>query len=234
MGVTPCTRVDTAAAVFDLDGTLVLSERRNRMVWEAFFGDHGIELDEALFRHVTGRRWQDSLAELPHLISGRTTEELQAHIAECEGRVPWIDPDPVPGAAELVASVAATGSPVALVTSADRAYAEGILANLGVRHCFHTVVSAENVTRGKPDPDGYLTACRWLGVDPARAVGFEDAPAGVAAVKAAGMYCVGVATVVPAAQLTAADVVVTDLAETSWPLRSRGSRGPVAGRGEPE
>lgn len=206
------------AAVFDLDGTLVLSERRNRMVWDAFFRGHGIVLDDALFRQVTGRRGSDSLAELLHMFPGRTVPELLAEVAEHEAGLTLPPPDPVPGAVELVRQAAGTSAQIALVTSADRAYAELALESLGIGGHFHDLVAAADVTRGKPDPQGYVTACRRLGVAPERAVGFEDAPAGVAAVKAAGMRCVGVATVHPEAALAGADVVVRDLTEASWPL----------------
>ncbi len=80
------------------------------------------------------------------------------------------------------------------------------------------VVTAEDVTVGKPDPQGYLAAARGLGVPPAACVVFEDAPAGVAAAKAAGMYCVAVATTHPPEDLTAADQVVPDLTKVTWPL----------------
>lgn len=206
------------AAVFDLDGTLVLSERRNRMVWEAFFARHGIALDDALFRQVTGRRGSDALAELSHLFPGREVAELLAEVAEHAADLPLPPPDPVPGAVELVRRVAATGAPVGLVTSADRAYAELALEALGIRDRFREIVGAADVTRGKPDPQGYVAACTRLAVAPGRAVGFEDAPAGIAAVKAAGMRCVGVATVHPEAALAAADVVVRDLTEATWPV----------------
>lgn len=206
------------AAVFDLDGTLVLSERRNRMVWAAFFQRHGVVLDDALFRHVTGRRGSDSLAELIHMFPGWTVPELLAEVAEQEAGLALPPPDPVPGAVELVRCVAGAGTPIALVTSADRGYAELALESLGIRAEFRELVAAADVTRGKPDPQGYLAACTRLGVAPGRAVGFEDAPAGIEAVRAAGMCCVGVATVHPESALAAADVVVRDLTQATWPV----------------
>jgi sugar-phosphatase len=71
---------------------------------------------------------------------------------------------------------------------------------------------------GKPDPEGYRAACQALGFLPACCVVFEDAPAGVAAAKAAGAYCVAVTTTHEAADLAAADLVVPDLSVVSWPL----------------
>jgi len=71
---------------------------------------------------------------------------------------------------------------------------------------------------GKPDPQGYLAAAGRLGVPPAACVVFEDAPAGVAAAKAAGMHCLAVATTHPPEDLAAADQVVPDLTKVTWPL----------------
>ena len=87
-----------------------------------------------------------------------------------------------------------------------------------MRELFTVVVTAGDVTVGKPDPEGYRAACRALGVAPAATVVFEDAR-GVAAAKAASACCVAVATSHGAAELSAADRVVPDLASVSWPLR---------------
>jgi sugar-phosphatase len=125
--------------------------------------------------------------------------------------------EPMPGAVHLVRSIATAGIPLGLVTSAGRRYAEESLVDLGVRELFAVVVTAEDVTAGKPDPEGYRGACRALGLPTAACVVFEDAPAGVAAAKAAGCYCVAVTTSHQAAELTAADRVVPDLTSVSWP-----------------
>ena len=124
---------------------------------------------------------------------------------------------PLAGAVELVRLIGAAGVPLALVTSAGRRYAEQTLTELGVRPLFSVVVTAEDVTVGKPDPQGYRAAARGLGVPPAACVVFEDAPAGVAAAKAAGMYCVAVGTTHSPEELAAADQVVPDLTKVTWP-----------------
>ena len=206
-----------AAVVFDLDGTLVLSEHRNRITWTAFFRRYGIEPDEELLTHVTGRRSLDSLAELTHLFPGRTLDDLVTEVWEVEAGLDLPRIEPTPGAADLVRRIAATGTPLAVVTSAQRPYTDAVLSDLGVRALFPVVVTAEDVHTGKPDPEGYLLACSRLHVDPRDALAFEDSPAGVAAVKAAGLRCVAVTTTQPAGSLSAADAVVTDLAAVDWP-----------------
>lgn len=218
----PATRVGSRpeapvrAAVFDLDGTLVLSEERNRAVWEAFFRANGVEPDGELLHYVTGRRGADSLAQIVHMFPGRTVAGLGADLVQQQASIELPAPQPVPGAAELVRSLAAAGLPLGLVTSADRPTVEEALAELGVREHFQSVIAAEDVQQGKPDPSGYLTACEQLSVAPSEAVGFEDSPVGMEALQAARMRCIGVATTYPAATLAAADLVVTDLTEVRW------------------
>lgn len=203
------------AAVFDLDGTLIDTEPRNRVMWARLFAARGVPWDEELIASFAGRRGAEVLAELLHLFPGATVEELFEQVLSY-GTDPDLPPDaPVPGAVELVRSLHEAGVPLAVVTSGLRPYAEGLLDGLGVRSLLDVVVTAGDVAVGKPHPEGYLAAAGALGVPPAEAVAFEDAPAGVAAVKAAGMTCVGVTTTQPAGALSAADRVVADLKEVN-------------------
>ncbi len=208
-----------AAAVFDLDGTLVRSEERSRALWSAFLSGYRVPADEELLDALMGRRGADVLAERPHLFPGRTAAELVAEVLALNDRLTTLPAvEPVAGAVELVRAVAVTGDPLALVTSGPRDYATGLLDQLGLRGFFEVLVTGDDVVNGKPDPEGYLAACALLGVHPGRAVAFEDSPAGLAAARAAEMRCVGVATTKPIAVLAAADAVVPDLRAVSWPV----------------
>ncbi|HEU5156219.1 MAG TPA: HAD family phosphatase [Streptosporangiaceae bacterium] len=205
------------AAVFDLDGTLVNTEPGNRARWARLFDTYGAPYDDALIASFAGRRGREVLAELAHLFPGRTVEELFREVVSYELGPEVLDAVPVPGAVALVRSVSAVRVPIGVVTSGGRRYAEGQLTRLGIRGLVDVLVTAEDVAEGKPAPEGFLTACARLGVAPGEAVAFEDAPAGVAAAKAAGMPTVGVATTQTRAALAAADLVVSDLTEVSWP-----------------
>jgi sugar-phosphatase len=204
-----------AAVLFDLDGTLINTELRSRALWAMFLSNHDIPYDEGLLRSLMGRRGQDVL---PALMPDADVGAARAEIEELL-RLPGL-PDivPVPGAAELVRRVAATGWPIGLVTSARRAWAEERLADVGVRDLVQTIVADEDVSVGKPDPAGYVLAAERLRADPARCVAFEDSLAGIAAAKAAGMTCVGVATTHHPDDLADADLVVVDLSEIDWPI----------------
>lgn len=89
-----------------------------------------------------------------------------------------------PGAPELLAELAATAIPTALVTASPRTIVELVLPRLG--HTFDLVIANEDTARGKPHPDPYLEAARRLGTIPSRCVAVEDSPTGVAAATAAG------------------------------------------------
>lgn len=206
------------AAVFDLDGTLVRSDDTNRVAWRAFFAARDLELsDELLEGRILGRRGVDVFAELAPLFPGERPADLNAEVLAME-LAAGPEPSPVAGAVELVRRLHRDGVPLALVTSAPMGFVRARLEPLGLLHLFPVVVTAEDVRVGKPDPEGYLAGCAGLGVAPAEAVGFEDSPAGVAAVKAAGMRCVAVATNHPPADLAAADFVVPDLTAVQWPV----------------
>jgi sugar-phosphatase len=206
------------AVVFDLDGTLVDSEPRSRAAWRHVFEARGTVPDEALIRSFVGRRGRDVLALLADRLPGHDPDVLMAEAAahvNAPGRPPLA---PMPGSVGLVREIRAHGLPLGLVTSAGRRYAERMLTQLGLREEFAVLVAAEDVEVGKPDPEGFARACRSLGVPPPACLAFEDAPAGVAAVKAAGMYCVAVATTHEPGDLSAADLVVPDLTAVTWPL----------------
>jgi sugar-phosphatase len=213
MGVTGEPKI----AVFDLDGTLVLSEQQNRVVWSRFFADHGLEPSDELMGYVIGRRGVDALTDLAEHFPGRDPEDLITEVWAIAGADDVPPPEPAPGALDYLTRLSEAGVPIAVVTSARQPYAGETLRKLGVLDMLDTLVTAHDVTNGKPDPEGYLLACERLGVAPADAVGFEDAVAGVAAIRAAGMRCVAVAGTLPPEALAEADLVVPDLRGLSWP-----------------
>lgn len=195
-----------APVVFDLDGTLVLSEHVHRRAWFRFFDDWGARIDEQTYRsRFVGRRAADVLPEIDGPWRDTPLDELgrglAGHAAALVGEV-----RPVPGATALLTALSARGHRIAVVTSANRCYAERVLDRvLGAVALVEFLVTAADVTRGKPDPEGYLTACRRLGADPAGCHAFEDSPSGVAALVAAGMgTIVGVCTTLSPAELLAA------------------------------
>lgn len=193
-----------SALLLDLDGTLVNSEPLHREGYRIYFAAKGWDVPDLTI--FTGRRALDVLETEPGPWTGldpRTVlEEILRH-------VPDEDPDPVAGARELVLGARASGTPVAIVTSAGPGWVERSLGSLGLDvDSVDLVVTALDVSAGKPDPEGFALACARLGVDPAGAVAAEDSPAGIRAAVAAGVRRVhGIATTHDAAELRDAGAV---------------------------
>lgn len=193
------------AAIFDMDGVLVISNPAHFEAWKAFGKRCGIEIDEpTYYKHVNGRRNDEFLEEL---YPGRWTQEERLRIAaekEAYYREHFAPKVPrVPGVVELIQALAQRDVPLAVATSGPRENAELITQLLGVRSLFRVMVAGLDVTGAKPDPAIFLEAARRLGLPPAECVVFEDSPAGVEAAIRAGAYCVGVATSEPAEVLRA-------------------------------
>lgn len=182
-----------SALLLDLDGTLVDSEPIHREGFAAWYRSRGWEYTDEVSALFIGRRADDVFATVDGPWRGLDPDVL---FAEAVAAMPGDRlPDPVPGAADLLRGGAGTDVPLALVTSANLAWAEKVLAPLGGVGAFDVLVTRDDVTDGKPHPECYATACRLLGVDPAAAIACEDAPNGVRAARAAGVgTVVGITT----------------------------------------
>jgi sugar-phosphatase len=204
------------AILFDLDGVLVDSNtivERHFLAWAArhelaigqFSADHhGLTTVETI-RLVAPHL--DAIAEALALETGEADDT--------EGLVAYA------GAHRLLTAL--PGGRWAIATSGTRRTASARLAHLGLP-LPAVLVTADDVTRGKPAPDPYLLAAKRLGVDPQRCVVIEDAPAGVAAARAAGARVVAVTTTNGAAALGAADAVVARLDDLAVDVTSAGLR----------
>ncbi|TNM64092.1 HAD-IA family hydrolase [Streptomyces sp. NP160] len=203
--VSPTPPPPARAVLFDADGVLVDSHAGYRRVWDRWSALHGLDPD-AVHAATHGRRVLDTLAEVaPHL-------DAPAEVARL---TELVDDDPeafalYPDARALVEQL----HPLrwAVVTSGDDFRVRDRL-RAGGAPVPDVVIGGAAVARGKPDPEGYLLAARLLGVAAADCVVVEDAPAGVAAGRAAGMPVIALTTSNPAPALSDADLVVASLAE---------------------
>jgi sugar-phosphatase len=171
------------AVLFDMDGTLVDSTAIVEQVWSEFAGRYGLDIGEIL-RTSHGVQARDTVRRFAP--AGADIDALAEELGEME-RTRTDGIVALRGAAELLQSLPADA--VAMVTSADRILA-GVRMQAAGLDMPTTTITSEAVTRGKPDPEGYLTAAALLGAEPADVVVFEDAPAGIAAARAAGMRTV--------------------------------------------
>jgi sugar-phosphatase len=190
--------VKFAAVLSDLDGVLVDSGDAVERVWREWATAQGLDPDDVgrASHGVPGRQVVERVA--PHLDAVAEAERVDALHALTGGRA-------LPGAAELLASVA----PLAVVTSCSPPLAAARFAAAGLAPP-QVLITSDVTPRGKPFPDPYLAAAAALGVPAAECLVIEDAPAGVAAARAAGMTVWAVTTTHEGGEL-AADFVARDL-----------------------
>jgi HAD superfamily hydrolase (TIGR01509 family) len=212
--------VTADAVLFDLDGLLIDSEPVWYAVEEAAVKKLGGTWSLEHQANCVGGTMTDSCAYIVNLTGAEVDPAVLARELLDEMAARFADDLPLhEGAIELLDAVAERGVPIGLVTSSYHALVDPALDVLGADR-FKVVVTGEDVTRGKPDPEPYATACHRLRVEPARTVVLEDAPFGVAAAEAAGCWVVAVPSVAPI-EPAPRRVVVESLADVSvdWLLR---------------
>jgi beta-phosphoglucomutase len=183
-----------AAAIWDVDGTLVDTAKQHFAAWLQLAREIGKPFTDDDFRETFGRR-------NPEIVRAVfDADASDAVVADLGGRKEEayrvaIRRDGVsllPGALDLLIGLGEYGWRQAIGSSAPRENLQLILDATGTRSKFDAIVSAEDTARGKPDPQVFVVAAEKLGMPPSRCVVFEDAVAGVQAAKAAGMKCIAV------------------------------------------
>ena len=174
------------AVLFDLDGVLIDSTPCIVRHWREWADRHRLEIQQ-IMRAAHGMRTIETMrAVAPHLDVEQEERQFTAHeVVDVDGVAAIAEADRV--LAELPAGA------WAIVTSGSQALAEARLKQAGLP-VPQVLVTADDVTRGKPAPEPYLAGAKRLGVLPERCLVFEDAPAGVIAAKKAGMRVVGITT----------------------------------------
>jgi mannitol-1-/sugar-/sorbitol-6-phosphatase len=195
------------AILFDLDGVLMDSRVAVERHWTQWANSRGIDVALVL-AEAHGRRTIDTI----RAVAPSLDIEAEAHLLEDGEAVDFDGVTTLPGAAELLEALPSGSWTV--VTSGTRALATGRLAHGGLP-IPQQLITADDVERGKPDPQPYLAGAAALGLDPAACLVVEDAPAGIQAGKAAGMTVLALATTFEASTLIAADFVVASLADVA-------------------
>lgn len=191
------------AVIFDMDGTLIDSTPAVVRSWTRWASERGITAEE-----LAGFHGVPAASIVAALVPEADREEASRRIDELE-LADVEDVVPLPGSVDALSDPPAER--VAIATSCTRPLALARLAASGVP-VPAVVVTVDDVERGKPAPDPFLLAAERLGVDPARCLVVEDAPAGLEAARAAGCATLAVTTTTPAADLDA-DAVVGTLAD---------------------
>ena len=209
------------AIIWDVDGTLVDTAEQHFRAWTRLAAEIAKPFSRDDFAATFGMRNPEIIRKLfyPHADDTRCAELGERKEDLYRASVREEGTQLLPGVAPLLESFAAAGWPQAVGSSAPPGNLDLLLDLTCTRRYFAAIVSGDDVKRGKPDPEVFLTAAARLNVEPPRCVVFEDAVAGVQAARAGGMRCVAVTFVGhhPADKLSraGADLVVGSLEEVT-------------------
>jgi len=212
-----------AAIIFDMDGVLVDSNPFHLRKWIDLFQAHGIPFDEQELpkivlgppNEVTFRRyWRQDLspeqmAELSEELEANFRREIAPHART------------FPGVRRFIEECHAQQITMAVASAAIAKNVTFLIATLGLREYFREVLTGDEISHPKPDPEIYLKTAAKLGVDPAACAVFEDSFVGIRAAKQAGMKCVAIASTFAATDLrqeTPADLIVPSFEAVSLPI----------------
>ena len=204
-----------AAAIFDLDGTLIDNNHYHIKAWKEYLRRNGRELSDEEYKINFNGRTNRDVVEYLH---GRkmTDEEAAPIYLEKEAMYreiyqPYINP--VPGLLELLQQLNSNGFPMAIATSGITVNIEFMFDHLPIRQYFKEVIHSSHIKKGKPDPEIYIKTAEKLGVNPADCVVFEDALVGIRSAKDAGMKVIALTTTHTVKELAEADLVIKNYTE---------------------
>ena len=214
------------ALIFDFDGVIVDTERLHYQGFMEVLSGMGVTMGEdTYFEKYSGFDDRDGFNEILGDFGIKTEPGQIAELTEQKTKVVCDMMNesliPIPGAVDIIYSARDSGLPMAICSGALKNEIEIAATSVGVRDCFDIIVSAEDVPKGKPDPEGYYKARRLLAehvkkvIDPCRCVVCEDTPAGILAAKGAGMMVCALSTTHPADHLGPADKIIGDFTDIS-------------------
>jgi HAD superfamily hydrolase (TIGR01509 family) len=181
------------AVIFDMDGVISDTQKFHAQVWSKVMGKYGINIspEDATFKYAgqTTREIFKLLLEQAGLAEflDKAVEEKEIMIQEPQYQLIA----PIKGSVSLIKKLFKDGRDIALATGSERSRAERVLDQLKLRGYFKAIVTSDDVSRTKPDPEVYLKAAHKLGRDTAECVVVEDAPNGMLAGRLAGMSVIG-------------------------------------------
>lgn len=203
-----------AALIFDLDGVLADTAHLHHAAWKRLAHELALPWDDGIGEKLKGVDRATSLEIVLGAAANKYTKQQKQEFADRKNgyyrtAIETISAqDLLPGALAALQAARAAGLKIALA-SASRSASE-LVERIGVAEYFDHIVDSATIAQAKPDPEIFLRAAATLGVDPAACLGIEDARAGIAAIKSAGMAALGIGD---AQVLSAADAVLPDLTQ---------------------
>ncbi|GGB42155.1 beta-phosphoglucomutase [Fictibacillus barbaricus] len=205
------------AVIFDLDGIITDTAHFHFLAWKQLAEEIGISIDEEFNERLKGISRMDSLELIleegnrQHDFTSIEKEEMaERKNANYVNYLDELTPEHVlPGIMDLIKSIKTDGIPIGLASVSKNA--ETVLRALNLVEAFDYCADASKISKSKPDPEIFLTACKGLNAVPERSIGIEDAVAGVESIKASGMFAVGVGK-----QLSKADYQLMSTGQLQW------------------
>ncbi|MFC1981722.1 HAD family hydrolase [Chloroflexota bacterium] len=200
------------AVIWDLDGVIADTAPYHFEAWQGTFQGRGVDYSEEDFKRNFGQT-NDTI--IRNILGGNISQNGVDNIADekeenFRRRIAH-NIRPLPGAVGLIRLLSGHGVKMAIASSTPMVNLQLIISGLGINSCFQAIVSGDEVAEGKPNPQVFLLAAQKLGMAPHSCIVIEDAVAGVAAARAAGMKCLAVTNTHPTAKLEEADLVVDTL-----------------------
>ncbi len=209
-------RSKARAVIWDMDGVIADTAPYHLKAWQGVFQKGGVNFTEDNFRNSFGQRndtiirsvlGKEVSADEIEVISNEKDESFRQGIRQ--------NLKPLPGAIKLIESLTKNEFKLALASSAPIENIQLLITGLGIKNCFRAIISGRDVAEGKPNPQGFLLAAQKLEVKPENCIVIEDAVAGVAAAKRAGMHCLAITNTHPRTSLMEADLIVDTLEAVS-------------------
>ena len=204
------------AVIWDMDGVIADTALYHFKAWQEVFQRRGVNFTQDDFRRNFGQR-NDTIIRntLGEQISQSEIDAIAREKEKTFRQVIGQNIKPLPGAVKMLKSLREHGFKMALASSAPIENIRLVTRGLGIDDYFHSIVTGRDVAEGKPSPQGFLLAAQKLGVEPRDCIVIEDAIAGVAAAKRAGMKCIAVTNTHPRESLAEADLTVDTLEEVT-------------------
>ena len=204
--------------IFDMDGVIIDSEPLHTKIKRKVLAHYEVPFKEDVFTAYMGRTTKQLFGDL--LQAAGRSQDLLPEMVACKHKLYLTELEaneevlPIPGIPELLKKLREKEIPLGLASSAGREVIEAVLTKFSLQGMFAVVLSGTELAASKPHPAIYLQAAKGLRADPWQCAVLEDAAAGVAAAKAAGMYCLAYRNPHSGEQdLSRADKIVADIRE---------------------